>query len=133
MALWITTGPLEQANDTKELNQVQLPLLARAKLVDNSVDDSGMVGWIEGLGLPASLFTVDAVSVRHHGLTSSPRVFPHKPLTRWKPEQDISCGCCPAKSLSGEWPERWSASNGGAKIRPADKHCQKFGFRNLQS
>jgi hypothetical protein len=76
MPLWITTGPLEQANDTKELNQVQLPLLGRAKLVDNSVDDSGMVGWIEGLSLPGSLITVDAVSVRHHGLTSSPRVFP---------------------------------------------------------
>jgi hypothetical protein len=44
MALWITTEPLEQANDTKELNQVQLPGLARAKLVDNSVHESGMVG-----------------------------------------------------------------------------------------
>jgi hypothetical protein len=82
MPPWITTGPLEQANDTKELNQVQLPLLARAKLVDNSVDDSGMAGWLKGLALPASLFTVEAVSVRHHGLTSSPRVFPHKQLTR---------------------------------------------------
>jgi len=82
MALWITTGPLEQANDTKELNQVQLPLLARAKLVDTSVDDADMLGWLEGLGLPALLSTVDAGPVRHHGLTGFPRVFPPKPLTR---------------------------------------------------
>jgi len=70
--------PLGQANDTKELNQVQLPWLARAKLVDNCVDDSGMVGRLEGLGLPALLSTVDAGPVRRHGLTGSPRVFPVK-------------------------------------------------------
>jgi hypothetical protein len=105
MPPWITTRPLGQANDTKELNQVQLPLLAGAKLVDNSVDDSGMVGWLEGLGLPALLSTVDAGPVRHHGLTGCPRVLPSKPLTRWRPEQDVSCGCSPAKSLSGGWSE----------------------------
>ena len=92
MPPWITTGPLEQANDTKELNQVQLPLLAKAKLVDSSVDDSGMVGWIEELSLPASLPTVDAASVRHHGLTGSPRVFPHELFTRWRPKQDTVDG-----------------------------------------
>ena len=80
-----------RTNDTKELNQVQLLLLARAKLVDNSGDDSGMVGWLEGLGLPALLSTVDAGPVRHHGLTGSPRVFPPKPNTvrrrNWRSEK----------------------------------------------
>jgi len=52
MAQCITTGPLEQANDTKELNQAQLPLLGKAKLVDNSVDDPGTVGSDGEIGLP---------------------------------------------------------------------------------
>ena len=141
-----------RTNDTKELNQVQLLLLARAKLVDNSGDDSGMVGWLEGLGLPALLSTVDAGPVRHHGLTGCPRVLPSKPLTRWRPEQDVSCGCSPAKSLSGGWPEGWRAPRDPARVkgerhaekdkdhltrrrkfRPPGRHCQRFGCRNLQS
>jgi len=152
MPPWITTRSLGQANDTKELNQVQLPLLAGAKLVDNSVDDSGMVGWLERLGLPALLSTVDTGPVRHHGLTGSPRVFPHKPLTRWRPEQDISYGCCAAKSLSGGWPEGWKAPRDPARVkaerhaekdkdhltrrrkfRPAGRYLHRFGCRNLQS
>ncbi len=53
MAQWITRKPLEQANDTKELNQVQLPLLGRAKLVDNSVDNPGTVRRDGEIDLPA--------------------------------------------------------------------------------
>lgn len=44
MAPWITTRPLEQANDTKELNQVQLRFVAKGKLVDKCAVKSGMAG-----------------------------------------------------------------------------------------
>jgi len=43
MSPWITTRPLEQANDTKELNEAQLRLLTKVGLVNKSVDDTGMV------------------------------------------------------------------------------------------
>ncbi len=48
------TGPLEQANDTKELNQTQLPLLGKAKLVDNSEDDPSIAGGEGKICLPGS-------------------------------------------------------------------------------
>ena len=49
---WITTRPLEQINDTKELNQVQLAFLTSAKVVDNSVGRAGVIdelGPVRGL------------------------------------------------------------------------------------
>ena len=92
MLPWITTRPLEQANDTKELNQVQLPMLARAKLVDNSVHDSGVVGWIVEPGPPRCLTAVDASPGRHHGSTGSQRVFLHQALTDRGPNRRFPPG-----------------------------------------
>ena len=60
MPPWITAGPLEQANDTKELNRVQPPSPACGKLVDHPVHRPGMVrqrwGWWQA-GSPPSVST----------------------------------------------------------------------------
>src|SRR5271157_1809306 len=154
MPSWITTGPLEQVNDTKELNQVQLRLPARAKLVDNSVDDSGMISWIAEPNLLGYPSPVDAAPGRHRPSTGSPQVFPHRPLRGWRPQQDILHGHSQAKSPSDRSPEGWKGFRdparvkckrntekgqdqdhltGQRKFRRAGRHCQEFGFRNLRS
>ena len=77
--LWITAGPLEQANDTKELNRVQHPLAAGGKLVDRRVHGPGMARreWAWRPGRPAPpVSTSPSASASSTGYQ---RVFPRRP------------------------------------------------------
>jgi hypothetical protein len=89
MPPWITTGALEQANDTKELNPAQLPYAERGKLVDNPVGISGTIGqtlaWIWIRTQPA----VDTAPEKLLPSTRYQQVFPYLP-TRTETSDDLS-------------------------------------------
>ena len=80
MPPWITSGAREQANDTKELNRVQLPLFAMGKLVDNPVNSSGTIGRHLVSAQPQASGHVNDAQCKPSPLTGYQHHFPRRPL-----------------------------------------------------